>query len=150
MAGLFGNIIVPDFLATAADLAAWTGQAAPANATPLLRSATSLVLSASGSSYYATDPTTGLPTDATVIKVLKDATCIQAAAWAAMGIDPLLGGVQVAAVASQKSIGTARLTYADAGQAAQARANALVTLVPAAARKLQENNLMDSNVWMYG
>ena len=150
MAGLFGNIIVPDFLAQPADLAAWTQKPAPDNAAVLLREATSLVLSASGSSYYATDPATGLPTDPAVAKVLNDATCIQAAAWAALGIDPLLGGVQVAAVASQKSIGTAHLTYADAGTAAQARAAALPTLVPAAVRKLVENNLMDSNVWMYG
>jgi|GEM_PF-5468554 len=150
MAGLFGNIVVPDMLAQPADLAAWTGTDAPANANALLRSATSLVLSASGASYYATDQTTGLATDPAVAKVLADATCIQAAAWDAMGINPLLGGVQTAAVASQKSIGSAHLTYADAGQAAQARADALTTLVPEAARKLQQNNLMDSNVWMYG
>lgn len=150
MAGLFGNFIVPDMLAQPADLAAWTGATAPANAVPLLRSATSLVLSASGASYYAADPATGLATDPVVAKVLSDATCIQAAAWAAMGIDPLLGGVQTAAVASQKSIGTARLMYAGAAQAAAARANALTELVPDAARKLQENNLMDTNVWMYG
>jgi len=150
MAGLFGNIVVPDMLAQSADLAAWTGTAAPANANALLRSATSLVLAASGASYYATDPTTGLATDASTAKALADATCIQAAAWDALGINPLLGGVQVAAVASQKSIGTARLMYADAAQAAQAHADALTTLVPDAVRKLQQNNLMDSNVWMYG
>lgn len=150
MAGLFGNIVVPDFLAQPGDLAAWTGAATPANATPLLRSATSLVLQASGSSYYATDPVTGLATDTATAAVLRDATCIQAAAWAALGIDPLTGGVVVAGVASQKSIGTAHLTYADAGLAAAAKAQAVTQLVPEAVRKLVENNLMDSNVWMYG
>ncbi len=150
MAGLFGNFVVPSMLAQPADLAAWTGAAVPANATPLLRSASSLVLDASSSSYYAADPATGLATDPVVAQVLNDATCIQAAAWAALGIDPLLGGVVVAGVASQKSIGSAHLSYADAAQAADAKAKALTTLVPEAARKLRDNNLMDSNVWMYG
>lgn len=150
MAGLFGNFVVPDLLATPADLAAWTGAAVPANVTPLLRSASSLVLSASSSSYYAADPVTGLATDPVVAKVLNDATCIQAAAWSALGIDPLLGGVVVASVASSKSIGSASITLADAKQAADAKAKALTTLVPEAARKLRDNNLMDSNVWMYG
>jgi len=150
MAGLFGNFAVPDMLAQPADLATWTGNPAPTNATALLRSASSLVLSASGSSYYATDPVTGLPTDPVVAKVLSDATCIQAAAWDALGINPLLGGVQTAAVASQKSIGTAHIVLADAASAAQARAASLNTLVPEAARKLVENNLMDTNVWLYG
>ena len=150
MAGLFGNFVVPDMLATPADLSAWTGQPVPANATPLLRSASSLVLGASSASYYAVDPVTGLATDPVVAKVLNDATCIQAAAWAALGIDPLLGGVVVASVASSKSIGSASLSYSDAGQAADAKAKALTTLVPEAARKLRENNLMGSNVWMYG
>jgi hypothetical protein len=150
MAGLFGNFVVPDMLATPADLAVWTGAAVPANATPLLRAASSLVLDASSSSYYAADPVTGLATDPVVAKALNDATCIQAAAWAALGIDPLLGGVVVASVASEKSIGSAHLKMADAAQAADAKAKALTTLVPQAARKLRDNNLMDSNVWMYG
>lgn len=150
MAGLFGNFVVPDALAAPADLAAWTGAAAPANAVPLLRSATALVLSATKGAYYAVDPATGLATDAVVAKVLKDATTIQAAAWAALGIDPLTGGVVVASVASQKSIGTAHLSYADAAQAADAKAKALTTLVPEALAKLSQNNLLASNVWVYG
>jgi hypothetical protein len=150
MAGLFGSFVVPDFLAQPADLATWMGTTAPANATALLRAATSLVLAASGSSYYSVNPVTGLATDATVAAVLRDATCIQATAWFKLGIDPDLGGVVVAGVASQKSIGTAHLAYADATQAAAAKAASLTTLVPAAVRKLQENDLLDSNVWVYG
>jgi hypothetical protein len=91
-----------------------------------------------------------LATDPVNAKVLQDATCIQAAAWAALGIDPLAGGVQVAGVESQVSIGTAHITFADAAGAAVAKAAALTRLVPDAARKLAENNLLDSNVWMYG
>ena len=150
MAGLFGSFVVPDFLAQPSDLATWMGVTAPANATALLRAATSLVLAASDASYYDVDPNTGLATDATVAAVLRDATCIQATAWSKLGIDPDLGGVVVASVASQKSIGSAHLTYADAAAAATAKVQALTSLVPAAVRKLQENNLMDTNVWLYG
>jgi hypothetical protein len=150
MAGLFGNFVVPTMYAQPGDLAAWTGADAPVNAMPLLRAATSLVVEATSSSYYAVDSTTGLATDPVVLQVLNDATCIQAAAWAALGIDPLTGGVQVAGVASSKSIGSAHITYADGAAAALAKAESLTKLVPEAVRKLSENNMMDSNVWMYG
>jgi len=150
MAGLFGNFVVPDLLAAPADLAAWTGADAPGNALPLLRSATTLVLSATKGAYYATDPATGLPTDPAVVKVLQDVTCIQAAAWAALGIDPLTGGVAVEGVESQTGIGSARVTYADASHAAAAKTAALTDLVPEAKMKLSQNNLLSSNVWVYG
>jgi hypothetical protein len=150
MPGLFGNYVVPDMLAQPTDLANWTQQALPANAVALLRSATSLVLEATGSAYYAVDPNTGLATDTATYNALRDATCIQAAAWAAMGIDPTLGGVADAKVVQEKSIGSARLVYANAADAEQAKAASLRNLVPEAARKLQLNNLLSSNVWMYG
>jgi hypothetical protein len=150
MAGLFGNFPVPTMLAQPADLAAWTGTAAPANATALLREATSMVLSATLGGYYAVDSVTGLATDPVVAQVLNDATCIQAAAWAALGIDPNLGGVVTSTIVSQKSIGSAHLSYADAASAAAAKEAALNGLVPAAMRKLAQNNLLPSNVWLYG
>jgi hypothetical protein len=150
MPGLFGNFVVPDMLAQPTDLANWTQQPVPANAVALLRSATSLVLEATGSAYYAVDPNTGLATDTATYNALRDATCIQAAAWAAMGIDPTLGGVADAKVVQEKSIGSARLVYANAADAEQAKAASLRNLVPEAARKLQLNNLLSSNVWMYG
>ena len=150
MAGLFGNFVIPDTLAAPADLAAWTGTAAPSNATTLLREASSMVLSATKGAYYAADPATGRATDPVVGKALQDATCIQAAAWAALGIDPNLGGVATATIASAKSIGSAHLSYADAAQAAAAKDAALNGLVPAAVRKLSQNNLLASNVWVYG
>src|SRR5450830_1013740 len=144
MAGLFGNFVIPDALAAPADLAAWTSTTAPTNAAALLREATSMVLSATKGAYYAVDPATGLATDPVVLKAL------QAAAWAALGIDPNLGGVITATVASQKSIGSAHITLADAAQAATAKERALNGLVPAAQRKLAQNNLLASNVWIYG
>jgi hypothetical protein len=150
MPGLFGDFVVPGMLAQPADLTEWTGQALPANAVQLLRSATSLVLEATASAYYAVDTTTGLATDTATYNALRDATCIQAAAWAAMGVDPALGGVADAKVVQEKSIGSARLVYANAADAEQAKAASLRNLVPEAARKLQLNNLLGSNVWMYG
>jgi hypothetical protein len=150
MAGLFGNFVVPDFLAQPADLAAWTGTAAPGNATALLREATSMVLSATLGGYYAADPVTGLATDPVVAKVLSDATCIQAAAWAALGYDPNLGGILTAGVESQTKIGSASIVFADAAAAAAAKQAAIEGLVPAAVRKLAQNNLLSSNVWIYG
>jgi hypothetical protein len=150
MAGLFGNFVVPDALAAPTDLAAWTGTTAPANAVPLLRSATALVLSASKGAYYAVDATTGLATDPVVAKILNDATCIQAASWAALGIDPLTGGVAVPTVVSQKSIGSAHIAFADAVAASLAKTKAVTELVPEAVAKLSQNNLLPTNVWIYG
>jgi hypothetical protein len=150
MAGLFGNFVVPDSLAAPTDLAVWMGTTAPANAVPLLRSATTLVLAATKGAYYAVDPLTGLATDPVVANVLNQATCIQAAAWAALGVDPLTGGVAVSTVVSAKSIGSARLTYADAAQAAAAKTAAVTELVPEAVAKLSQNNLLANNVWIYG
>ena len=148
--GLFGNFVVPDFLAQPSDLAAWTGAAAPGNATALLRSATSLVLEATLGAYYPVDPLTGLSTDTATAKVLTDATCIQAAAWAAIGYDPATGGVVTALVAEEKSIGSAKLKYAGAAAAAQAKQTAATGLVPDAVRKLAQNNLLATGVWVYG
>jgi len=150
MAGLFGNFVVPDALAAPADLTAWTGTEAPVNAMVLLRSATSLVLDATKGAYYAVDPLTGLATDPVVAKVLSDATCIQAAAWDAIKYNPLTGGVLTTAVVEEKAIGSARLKYADAATASASRTAAVAGLVPDADRKLAQNNLLASNVWIYG
>lgn len=150
MAGYYGDFIIPDMLAQPSDLAAWMGGTAPANAIPLLREATSLVLDATSTAYYQTDATTGLPTDTQVSAAMNRATCIQAAAWNAMGYDPLTGGVLTSTVKSNKSIGSAHVTYADAQMAAQARADAITGLVPAAVRVLEQNNLLTPRVWTYG
>lgn len=154
MAGLFGNFGVPSMLAQPADLAAWTDQPVPANVTPLLRSASSLVLAASSSSYYAVDTATGLATDPVIAQALNDATCIQAAMWTAAGIDPLAGGVGIVAPVRSKKIGSASLDYDTSASASvtayNARMHAANNLCPEAMRKLRDNNLMDSNVWMYG
>jgi hypothetical protein len=146
----WSDFVVPAMLAGPDDLASWTGQAAPENATPLLRSATLLVQEATAQAYYATDPVTGLATDAQTKQALNDATCIQAAAWAALGIDPLRGGVAEAGVESSTKIGTAAVAYADAEIAAQAEYAALTGLVPEAMRKLMANNLIVPQAWAFG
>lgn len=151
MAGIFGSFVIPSTLASPADLIAWTGATtAPALAVPLLRSATTLVLTATSAAYYDADPATGLPTDADTLQAMNDATCIQAAAWDAIKYNPLAGGVITSGVKSAKSIGTAHITYADGAMAAQARADAIASLVPDALRLLELNGLLGSHVRMFG
>lgn len=147
---MFGSYVVPDFLADVADLMEWTGVAAPDNATQLLRSATSRVLEATKGAHYPVDVATGLSTDETVAKALKDATCIQAAAWAAIKYDPATGGVITSTVARDKAIGSARFSYAGADAAAASKQGAATGLVPDACEKLAQHNLLATNVWVYG
>lgn len=144
------DFVVPPALATPDDLAAWTTTDAPANAVVLLRSATLLVQEATAQAYYDVDPLTGLATDRQTGQALNDATCIQAAAWAALGINPLLGGVADVGVESATKIGTASITYADAALVAQAQFDAVTGLVPEAMRKLQANNLIVPQAWAFG
>ena len=150
--------------ATPSDLAAWTGTAVPANATQLLRSASLLVQEATSNAYYDTPPDTSggqssgsynyyrpdaLPSDPAVLAVLNAATCIQAAAWAALGIDPTLAGVVQPTVVSQKHIGTASIVYADAAAASAAKALAATQLVPEAMRVLLQAHLVSTLVWAW-
>lgn len=138
----YGPFIVPPTLAAPSDLAAWTALTAPANAMVLLRSASTLVLEATEGAYYANDPLTGLATNALQKQALNDATCIQAAAWAVIGYNPLAGGTITAVVKRSKKIGSASFDVAGAELAAQSQAAAGRTLVPEAMRKLQQNNLL--------
>lgn len=136
--------------ATPGDLSTWMSPATlPDNADALLRSASMLVQDATINQYYDVDGT-GLPTDATVLQAFNDATCAQALAWTTLGVDPTAGGVAQSKVAAAKSIGTAHITYADSGAAAQARADSLGALVPDAARILHLAGLLSSHVWFFG
>lgn len=133
--------------ATSSDLATWTGTTAPANATQLLRSASLLVRDATAAAYYTVD-TAGLPTDAVLLQAFKDATCAQAAAWAALGIDPSIGGVLTNSVKTSKGIGSASIGYGDSTAATVARANALAGLVPEARRILNAAGLVLTAPWI--
>jgi hypothetical protein len=150
MAAFYGDFVTPTMLAQPSDLATYTGQPAPANATNLLRSATALVLRETRMAYYTVDPLTGLATDVQISNSLFTATCIQAAAWAQIGYDPLTGGVLTTSVVSSTKIDTASETFADAAEAAQARADAITGLVPEAERVLEYQNLLIPQVWAFG
>lgn len=141
------SYVVPDALATSADYATWTGTTSPTLIDQTLRACTALVLDATKRAWYATDPLTGLATDTRILEAMRDATCIQAAAWTALGIDPNTGGVITKSVAKSKKIGTAQIEYADTDAAAAARAAAYAGLVPAALLKLKQNDLIDGRVW---
>ena len=135
------------------DLAAWTGSAAPANATPLLRSASLLVRDATASAFYATDAT-GLPTDPGTLQAFKDATCAQAAFWAANGIDPAAGALPTAGVLRGKKLGSASLDYDTAAAASQAvlqaRMDSVEALVPEAVRILRGAGVNTYGPWIVG
>lgn len=137
--------------ATGADLATYTGDEAPDNAAQLLRSCSRLVRRATAGAFYTAD-SGGLPTDAAVVKAFKDATCAQASAWIALGIDPLAGGVATVGgqTAVSKTLDGAAVTYAGAQTAAQARACAIRELVPDASDILGALGLLQTRIRTYG
>ena len=120
----------------------------PSNATRLLAAASNLVTEACQCDGYHVDDT-GKPTDATLLAAMKAATLTQAAAWVTLGVDPLAGGVTVAATKLSKSLDGASVTFADAAAAA-ARAAATSQLVPAALRVLKLAQLATTQPWMIG
>ena len=153
MSDYYGDTVVPDMLASLDQFTAWCtkwGVTAPTNPAALLLAVTPLVLDATSGSYYDTDLTTGLATDPIIAAALADATCIQAVAWSTLGIDPLTGGVATTGVRTTAGIGSARIGYADAAQAADARASATSGLVPAAVMRLRQVNLFETEPWTYG
>jgi len=123
--------------ATPEQLAVWTGEAAPANAARLLRSASLLVRRATLTAVYYTDAQ-GMPTDPDVAAAFRDATCSQADTWATLGIDPAKGAADMLPVT--KSIGTATITYATAS-VTTARGTAAVQLTREARLILAEAGL---------
>lgn len=152
MPGWYGDFVIPAALATSTDYTTWTGAAAPTNITSILRACTSLVLDATMTAFYDVDTTTGLATDTQTLTAMRNATCIQAAAWVKLGIDPDLGGVVTPTIASSKKIGTASIVRdtADVAAASAARTAALTGLVPDAMRMLQQNNLLAYGPWTFG
>lgn len=138
-------------LATSDDYEEYTGGDAPANIAALLRSASNMVRRDTRVAIYDVD-TDGAATDDDLIAALRDATCAQAAAWAALGINPLSGGVVTTStgVVSSKSLDGASISYAGAASAAEAQAAATTSLVPDAVQILRDAGLLDGRVWTYG
>ncbi len=132
------------------DLAAWLEADAPDNASLLLRSAAYAVREATSTAFYAADPTTGLPTDATVAAAFKAATCAQAAALAALDVDPNLGGTIDTAVETSIAIGSGKVEYADSAYAAKSRIATLTGLCLDAARELKMAGIQLGVVWTVG
>lgn len=147
---MYGDFVIPTALASEEDYETWTSATAPANIGAILRSCTGLVLDATEGAFYDVDPLTGLATDTTVKDAMRDATCIQAAAWVALGIDPATGGVLTSTVKRSKKIATAQIEYADTAEAVAARKAAYEGLVPDAARLLQQRNLLGNTPYGYG
>lgn len=109
--------------ATPADLAAWTGQPAPTNATMLLREASIRVRTATLRDRYDTTPS-GLPALDDLAEAMRDATCAQAAAWSAADIDPTGGAAAGGAAVVKSELDGARVEY-DAAPLTAARAELL-------------------------
>lgn len=150
---MYGSFVVPTTLASSTDYTNWTQGAAPSNITAVLRGCSGIVLEATVTAIYDADPTTGLATDPVILAALRDATCIQAQAWVTLNIDPATGGVmQSGKGVKLKKLATAFIEYSDAELAAQAeaRAAAYKGLVPAAARYLQQRNLLSPTPWIVG
>lgn len=147
---MYGDFIVPVALASTTDYLNWAGTQGPANLVQILRSCSSLVLDATEGAFYDVDPLTGLATDSQAKNALRDATCIQAAAWVALSIDPATGGVVTSGAKRSKKLATAAIEYADADTAAAARSRAYKALVPEATRMLQQNNLLGPNPYGRG
>ena len=135
--------------ATPDDLASWTGRDPPDGAERLLRSASMLIRRDTAAAFYLADAR-GLPTDPLVSAAFRDATCAQAAAWAALRVDPQLGGVVTARTPASKSLDGASIAYADASHAATARERAVRELVPEAVEILSAKGLLQMRAWVYG
>lgn len=137
--------------ATAEDLAADPWQLTPVNAAGLLRSASLLVRGATTATVYDVNET-GLPTDATVLAAFKDATCAQATAWDALGIDPTAGaaGAAGAPIVAASSIGSAQVQYGVSLTLGDKRAEAAVTLCSDAVQILRDAGLLSGQPLVYG
>lgn len=126
--------------ATASDLAAWTGSAAPANSVALLRSASLTVRRGTLSAVYLVD-SDGAPTNTDDLDAFRDATCAQAAALAANGIDPAAGPGGDLGMIQSTSIGSASVTFASDSATAGLRRSLLTDLCPEAAEILSSAGL---------
>lgn len=130
--------------ATEDQLAEWSGEPPPMNARVLLREASILVRDACRADVFDVLPN-GLPEDDDKREALQDATCAQAAAWAATGDDPLKGPGGQEPRMTLSGIDGAQVsfdTYLTAGD----RAKSLTQLCASAYRILRAAGLASSAV----
>ncbi|MGW2292718.1 hypothetical protein [Streptomyces phaeochromogenes] len=129
---------MPRVYATPEQLAAWTGQPAPADAERLLTRASEDVDDALLSAVYRTDAA-GMPTDLAVVQALADATCAQVEYQVATGDD----GTGAAGRWGSVSIGPVQL--GDRRGAPQAPGG--LDLAPRAHRALTRAGLLPGVIW---
>lgn len=135
--------------ATETDLIAWVApDDHPANARRLLRSASLLVRRATMTAVYAT-ASGGLPSDPDLVTAFRDATCAQAAAWVAQGIDPAGGAAGTSGVPTSSSIGGGSVSYAVPPAALDARATAASQLCDEALAILTDAGLAGTTVGVW-
>lgn len=143
------SYVVPSILATPPDYTAWTQTVdAPADILSILRACSALVIAATRTSVYDTDPATGIATDTIVSDALRDATCIQAAAWVSLGISGSGGVAQPSNAIKRKKLLTGEIEYSDLElkRVQSARAAATSSLVPEARQHLNARGLISAAV----
>jgi hypothetical protein len=124
--------------ATAEELAAYTGQPAPADAARLLARASEDVEDALLTAIYDTDDA-GAPTDPAIIAALSEATCAQIEYQQATGDD----GTGAAGRWDSVSIGPVSLS----GRQDTPRGAGEVDLAPRAHRALRRAGLLPGVIW---
>ena len=122
--------------ATSSDYTAYTGGSAPTNIDLLLTRASRAVDQALIAAVYDTE-------DADVVTALREATCEQVAAWAAVGED----GTGASAEYANVSIGSVSLGRAQSGGAGGG-GSAATRLAPQAFAVLQQAGLTGHGPWM--
>lgn len=110
----------------------------PDDAEVLIRYASTLVRSATRFDVYDVTPA-GMPDDPWVIDAFRDATCVQAAMWAANGINPAAGSAGVEGGVDSSTIAGATVKY-NTSHVDHARAS-VDTLCPAALAVLRSEGL---------
>ena len=115
----------------------------PANLTQLLHTASFAVREYTGTLFYQTD-SDGVPLDPILSAAFRDATCAQAQAMDALGIDPAMGGAIQPNTAASKSISGASVSFTTSEQqtAAQLREQVANGLAPIAIRILRASGAM--------
>lgn len=143
--------------ATAADYRTYCGlnenDPIPDNLTLLLTAAALAVREYTMTLFYQTDPNTGLPSDGGLANTFRDATCAQAAALDANGIDPAMGGAYDPAMTASKSISGASMSSSGADQQATAmlRRQIATGLCPQSIRILRLGGAMTlTSPWRVG
>ncbi|NKU14721.1 hypothetical protein GS928_16305 [Rhodococcus hoagii] len=125
--------------ATEDQLSSWMGTPGPLNAGVLLREASILVRDACKADVFDILPN-GLPEDDDKREALQDATCAQAAVWAATDVNPTAGAGGLAREVVSSGIDGASVSY-NTASTDSAKAASIGALCPSAYRILRNAGL---------